>query len=238
MPDLQQKWPFGFDRENRLKTGAIVLVTFALLLALDAPVTQWVRTLPPAVIAPFHIITRLGNSDWILIPALTIVILAVLLALVPQLSANRDRLRRMSAVAGFYFVAVAGAGLAAVIVKRIVGRARPIHFEQLGIWHFQPNFSAWDFQSFPSGDTTTIFALATATAVLWPRLTWPAFVLAIAVGLSRIMVGMHYPSDVFGGVLLGTFSALAVRNLYARRNWLFIAEPAGRVVRKSRAARS
>lgn len=232
MLDLQNKWPFGLSHSSRWRVVGAVAIVFALLLSIDSPVTAFVRMLPAQAIAPFHIITRLGNSDWVLIPGLLITLGAGLLALVPQLAFARMALRRWSVVASFYFVAVAGAGLFATLVKRLVGRARPVHFEQLGIWHFQPNFGAWDFQSFPSGDTTTIFAFATVTALLWPRLTWPAYTLAALVGLSRIMVGMHYPSDVFGGMIVGTVGAIAVRNFYANREWLFAKTQAGRVTRK------
>lgn len=221
MLNLQNKWPAGLRKKDWPISAGIVFVAMIGLLLVDAPVTQWVRGLPEGATAPFHVITRLGNSDWILIPGLTLALAGAILALVPQPQIYRDRLRHISAVAGFYFVAVGGSGLVAVVIKRAVGRARPVHFEQLGTLHFQPNLSRWDFQSFPSGDTTTIFAFAIVTALLWPRLTWPALVLAAAVGLSRIMVGMHYPSDVLGGMLVGTITAIAVRNLYAARGWLF-----------------
>lgn len=233
MLELQRKWPFGLTGKNKWRLPAGGVLLFAALLALDSPVTAFVRTLPPEIIAPFHIITRLGNSDWILVPSLVVALVAGLLAFVPGLKNWSAAFRRSSAIAAFYFVGVAGPGLVATLIKRIVGRARPVHFEQWGIWHFQPNLAAWDFQSFPSGDTTTIFAFATITALLWPRLSWPAFTLAVLVGLSRIMVGMHYPTDVLGGVLVGTLGAIAVRNLFARQGWLFEESPAGRLVRKA-----
>jgi len=59
--------------------------------------------------------------------------------------------------------------------------------------------------SFPSGHTTLAFATATSLSLAFPR--WyviaPAYTYAIAVGYSRMYLGMHYPSDVVVGALIG-----------------------------------
>ena len=59
---------------------------------------------------------------------------------------------------------------------------------------------------FPSGHTTNAFTVAT---VIWSRYTaWrvPFVLLAIATGVSMIILGLHFPSDVIGGAFLGIFS--------------------------------
>lgn len=63
--------------------------------------------------------------------------------------------------------------------------------------------------SFPSGHTTFAFALATSVSIAYPQ--WyviaPSFIWAGAVGYSRMSLGLHYPSDVLAGAIIGSGSA-------------------------------
>lgn len=58
--------------------------------------------------------------------------------------------------------------------------------------------------SFPSGHTTTAFALATLLARRSPRHSLWLFLLALLIGASRVYLGVHYPLDVIAGIVLGT----------------------------------
>ena len=63
--------------------------------------------------------------------------------------------------------------------------------------------------SFPSGHTSLAFATATSLSLAYPKwyIIVPSFVWAGAVGYSRMHLGVHYPSDVFAGAIIGTGSA-------------------------------
>ncbi|MBN1937173.1 MAG: phosphatase PAP2 family protein [Anaerolineae bacterium] len=59
------------------------------------------------------------------------------------------------------------------------------------------------FPSFPSGHAAAFFSAALLLALRWPRSTLPAFTTAIVVSLSRACLGQHFPSDIFGGAIVG-----------------------------------
>ena len=64
--------------------------------------------------------------------------------------------------------------------------------------------------SFPSDHATAAFAIAIALLLRNRRVGWVALVMATVVSLSRVAVGVHYPSDVLGGALIGTLAALVL----------------------------
>lgn len=64
--------------------------------------------------------------------------------------------------------------------------------------------------SFPSDHATAAFAIAFALFLRSRRVGWVALTMAGLVSISRIAVGVHYPSDVVAGALIGTLAALAL----------------------------
>jgi hypothetical protein len=82
------------------------------------------------------------------------------------------------------------------VVKVIVRRPRPV------LEGLPPLGGAPSSLSFPSAHATSSFACATAMTRIAPEAA-VLFVLAAAIAACRPYLGMHYPSDVLGGVLLG-----------------------------------
>jgi undecaprenyl-diphosphatase len=62
--------------------------------------------------------------------------------------------------------------------------------------------------SFPSDHTTAAFAIAVAIVLRSRRAGYLALAMATILAVARVAVGMHYPSDVLGGALIGTLAAL------------------------------
>ncbi|WP_345621925.1 phosphatase PAP2 family protein [Streptomyces ziwulingensis] len=90
----------------------------------------------------------------------------------------------------------AGAHLAGMGVKRVVRRPRPAHV--------RPLMRTAGRYSFPSAHATSATAAALAFGALGVRAVWPV---AAAVCLSRLVSGVHYPSDVAAGAALGALTA-------------------------------
>jgi undecaprenyl-diphosphatase len=106
--------------------------------------------------------------------------------------------------------AVAAAGLADQILKNLLCRARPSAAMAGAFLVGFPCVPApYALASFPSGHATTAFALATLLGIWYPGWRWPALLLAGGVGLSRVVLGSHFPSDVIAGGVLGAAVALA-----------------------------
>ena len=59
--------------------------------------------------------------------------------------------------------------------------------------------------SFPSNHAFNNFAAAVFIYRFFPKLKWALFITAVMISLSRIYLGLHYPSDVLGGAVLGSF---------------------------------
>ena len=105
-------------------------------------------------------------------------------------------------------------------LKHLVARDRPSNLA----WA-HPQEPLFGGNSFPSGHTTSSFAIA-VMLVLITRGTrhawtgWASVGLATLIGFSRIYRGVHWPSDVLAGALCGTFFACAIYLVFARCGWL------------------
>ncbi len=215
--------------------AAFALLALVGLIFFDPVLMRLARSSPPDVIHFFRLITGIGRSWWMLWPSLTaIAVLSVLF--------RREASRKLSAVyqhfIGVFAYLVATIALSSLIyhvLKVVFGRARPIHFDVHGHLYFWPFSFSSDFASFPSGHAATIFAFATAIALMWRSASVPLFIMAVLVAVSRIFVGKHYFIDVAAGAAVGIWAALAVRRWFAARGIVFARRQEGRMAVKGRA---
>lgn len=229
MVDLLKPWPFGFGEKRWWVPVLAGLALLVLAFAFDRQLSLLAQSWPSYIRDALTQITPYGESGWILYPSGALYIVTALVALFVRWKLMRTLLWQFAALYAFIFSAVGVPSLVSTITKRIVGRGRPEHFLDTGFWGIKPNWADWTYQSFPSGHATTAFALAATVGFVSPRWLYPAALLAAAIGLSRITEGVHYPSDVVAGAMLGFLGAFAVRIVFAKRGWLFEEDAAGHI---------
>lgn len=170
------------------------------LLQLDGNILLWIQEhirkefLNPIVI----FISNLGNAGWFWL------VLLALLVCIPMY--------RKTGMTGLIAVLI-GFIITNVFVKNLAARIRPYEVvEGLRFIGTKPH----DF-SFPSGHSTcSVAASAVLLAKLPKKAGIPLFVLGILICLSRLYVGVHYPTDVLAGAAIGLFAAFAA--LYLMKN--------------------
>ncbi len=161
----------------------------------DVLVLQFIHAnVAPALTGIFEAATFSGSAS-VLVPLVIVAVVALLFAK-----------RRFEAL--LLTVSAVSAGLIVYVLKALVGRARPRLWDTEWYWG----------SSFPSGHTLVVAALATATVISVDRI-WPgsrkfamliAFVWVLSVGLSRLVLGVHWPTDVLAAVCIGMFLPLAI----------------------------
>ncbi len=162
--------------------------------AVDAAVaSQITRQVAPAEIGVFGAITSLGS-----VKAMVTVVAGVTLLLL---------LRGRRLVAIGWVVTVVGGKLIDVTLKAIVQRPRPQHLFPI----IAP--TSWSFPSGHAMDAVVLYGTLAYIAVRYGRTGWGGTFAIVAgaaaaillIGTSRIVLGVHYPSDVLAGYLAGVF---------------------------------
>jgi undecaprenyl-diphosphatase len=88
-------------------------------------------------------------------------------------------------------------------LKAKTSRPRPYQVNQAITCNARP----LDPFSFPSGHTLHAVAFTTIASVYYPQLSWLLIPLTLLIALSRMVLGLHYPSDVLAGIAIGAIVA-------------------------------
>lgn len=139
------------------------------------------------------------------------IIVLVVAVLYPSANRARNRVTVM--------VSVVAALIARLGVKTAIALAfpRPRPFVSLpDIYPLITSLPSENLQSFPSGHMIFFFALATVLFYFNKKVGIFAFVAAVLVGIARIYVGVHWPTDILGGAALGMLTGWATYRYYIR----------------------
>lgn len=172
----------------------------------DIPIVHFCRGLGRPVLDATEWITMAGESRWyfmIFVPALLIFWL---------IAKNKKWTIRMF----FLLVCISASGLINLLLKWIAGRNRPVNLFDHGLFGFDFFETGYALNSFPSGHSVTVFSLAAALTILFPRFGAWAFLPAAVIGASRVMLTSHYVSDVMAGAVVGVVCTLGVKYFFDR----------------------
>jgi undecaprenyl-diphosphatase len=213
---------------QRLAIAAAVVVVVFLngMIFIDAAAIYEVERLPRWLISAFDWITDFGKAGWFLIP---LGILFLGLAALPQSLTRVSQFVLAAAMVrvGFLFVAIGAPSLFATIIKRLIGRSRPLATGVTDPTVFDPFVWRVAYASLPSGHATTAFAVLAAIGSLWPRARTILLIYALLIAASRVVVTAHYPTDVAAGALVGIVGVWMVRRYFALRGLGFSIGPDG-----------
>ncbi len=205
------------------RSAVISLVTLALVaiagaFLADQPLAQAMATVGPRVKRAAELVSWFGKGGVILFPTGLLILIGIFMKIArPDREDWLDPILRALIV---IFVIVAAAGVADDILKVTFGRARPYLWLAGDTSGFHPFRFKSQFNSFPSGHTTTSFAAAIALSALFPRLRVLFFLAAAAIAASRIAQDVHYLSDVVAGAVLGMAVAILILPVFAKRRWI------------------
>jgi len=181
-----------------------VLVSTGVTQSFDSAVLLWINQYANATLDAFFVsFTQLGGLVFMVVAGLA------LLAYFLYKKRYSDAL--------FAAVSLGGVAVVNVILKSIFERPRP------DLWDWLIHETS---MSFPSGHATATMALAMCILILVWRTKWrlaaciTLFLYVVSIGISRLYLGVHYPTDILGGWLLGiawvTFVAWMIRR-YGRK---------------------
>ncbi len=134
------------------------------------------------------------------------------LAIFLLLAKIKDWRRRLHVLSIFFLSAILSRGLITEIIRFFYHRLRP--FLALNFAPLIRDFSG----SFPSGHMTFFFVLALVVFLINRKWGWFFVGSVILMGLARIAVGVHWPSDILGGILIAIFSYFLVKRIFSFNN--------------------
>ncbi|MCC6467376.1 MAG: phosphatase PAP2 family protein [Alphaproteobacteria bacterium] len=189
--------------------GVVAAVAGLILGGGDEALARALRDVDPGLKRAAAWISRAGEPTAYLIASAAV-------AAYGCLRGRHDRARRLSVLA---FAAVAASGILVNLLKFLFGRTRPGSLLDRGVVEFLGPTLDSAVRSFPSGHAATVGAVAALVWLFWPRWRAAALLFALAVAVSRLLVGYHFASDVIAGLAVGWVSVALTRHVFVRQGW-------------------
>lgn len=218
----QRRWPIVYPATAwRVAIFSCLILTILSALLLDGRMDAITAAPPAWIIALARSTSPIGLGGWYLVPAAGLLITAG----ATNWSSLSRRAQRLifnwTSLVYFVLISMGLAGLLVTLLKRIIGRARPAHLHEHGVFAFRPFATDAYFASFPSGHATIIGCLAATLVLLFPRSRYIVIPVGLWLAATRVFVGAHYPSDVVAGFGFGFAFTVAAAIIFARFGFIF-----------------
>ena len=203
-----------FQKEEK---AVCIYISLGILFFLffDYSISKFFYNINSQTKSLFETLTHFGDSLYFFVP--TILIWAVI-----KIIQNKNKIiLTISDISLFIFFNILFSGIVVQIFKHILGRPRPPLFHSnnlstIDIFNFD---SRW--HSFPSGHTATIFAFIFCLIFLFPKIKNILISIAVVIASTRVIVGAHYVSDIFGGALVAYITSILLRDKFFQKSKLF-----------------
>jgi len=187
----------------KLAAGFAATVIFVVLshFFIDIPVALFCKKIDKSVTDIFEMITPLGISTWYLVGSFSLFLLFKFYYQ-RRLLANRVL---------FLFASISFSGIISTILKWLMGRFRPKVLFEENLYGFNFFSTTYEKNSFPSGHATTVFSLALALSIFFPKYRVLFLSYALIVAATRVVITAHYLSDAVGGAFVAIMTVFFLR---------------------------
>lgn len=209
-------------KNNEIKWWAIVLGTLITIVLVflgvkffDEPLTDFATRFNYDWVRMFSDV--FCTKNWLFMSLLAVVVFFArkILRMREKMSVKDVVLKIKSSYAFFVFCSVWVAAAVGAVLKFAIGRGRPVLNRGADV--FSPCSWDWFYNSMPSGHALLSFAGLVMIGLLAPRARWFTWSLAILIGASRIVLGVHWTTDVILGAFVGMVCADVVKSVLTRK---------------------
>jgi len=187
---------------------SIVLLLPVFISSLDETIIRWVRDLHMHHGDVSSLLKSVDPFIYVIAHGSTLIGTAFLLYVI-----GRQYNQRLYEIGKSLFIGLVFAGIAAQVLKHLIGRARP-RLTDTSLFIGPSLKSGYD--SLPSGHTTLAFCLASILSYHLPKYRALFYLFAIIVGLWRVEELAHFPSDVLGGAMVGAIvGSILLERMYS-----------------------
>lgn len=192
---------------------AVLCVCVLLGVTVDPWLTPWIKArVSDAQSDYWRVITDFGRAGTYIVGALIAFAVLALLALRDPDKTSRFRAGARNSL--YVFFTLVSSGIAINLMKFVIGRQRPKAMFENEFYGFIPFNTHQAMNSFPSGHSQTIWALAMALTFIFPRFAPLCITVAAVIALSRVVLTVHFVSDIIAGAFVAIAAAVLLKRHY------------------------